>query len=80
MSRRGTAPRGWTRRLPVGPSKIVGKGRTNLIRKSFLRPPSATLTEDGRERARFKQADEAVWDILGLRPGSGRSTQQIACY
>lgn len=49
------------------------KGRTYEIRKSFLRSPSASLSEDGREIARFKQADEAVWDILGLRPGSGRT-------
>lgn len=49
------------------------KGRTYVIRKSFLRSPSASLTEDGREIARFKQADEAVWDIVGLRPGSGRT-------
>ncbi len=48
-------------------------GRTYVIRKSFLRSPSATLSEDGREIARFKQADEAVWDLLGLRPGSGRT-------
>jgi len=48
-------------------------GRIYAIRKSFLRSPSASLTEDGREIARFKQADEAVWDILGLRPGSGRT-------
>jgi hypothetical protein len=48
-------------------------GRTCAIRKCFLRSPSASLTEDGREIARFKQADEAVWDILGLRPGSGRT-------
>jgi DNA repair exonuclease SbcCD ATPase subunit len=47
-------------------------GRTYVIKKSFLRSPSATLSEDGREIARFKQADEAVWDILGLRPGGGR--------
>jgi uncharacterized protein YhaN len=49
------------------------KGRTYVIRKSFLRSPSASLTEDGREIARYKEADEAVWDILGLRPGSGRT-------
>jgi AAA domain len=49
------------------------KNRTYVIRKSFLRSPSATLTEDGREIARSKQADEAVWDILGLRRGSGRN-------
>jgi DNA repair exonuclease SbcCD ATPase subunit len=48
-------------------------GRTYVIKKSFLRSPSATLSEGGREIARFKQADEAVWDILGLHPGSGRT-------
>lgn len=48
-------------------------GHAYLIRKSFLRSPSATLTQDGREIARGKEADEAVWDILNLRPGSGRT-------
>ena len=37
-------------------------GRTYVIRKSFLRSPSASLTENGREIARSKQADEAIWD------------------
>jgi DNA repair exonuclease SbcCD ATPase subunit len=49
------------------------KGHTYVIRKSFLRSPSASLTEDGREIARSKQADEAIWDILGVSPGSGRA-------
>lgn len=53
-------------------------GRTYGIRKSFLRSPTATLTEDGREIARGKQADEAIWDILGLNPGSGRSVDDGA--
>jgi DNA repair exonuclease SbcCD ATPase subunit len=44
-----------------------------VIKKSFLRSPSAVLTEDGREIARFDEADRAVWDILGVGPGSGRS-------
>jgi hypothetical protein len=48
-------------------------GRAYVIRKAFLRSPSATLTEDGREIARSKQADEAIWDILGVSPGSGRA-------
>ncbi|WP_342723991.1 hypothetical protein AAFG07_33610 [Bradyrhizobium sp. B097] len=48
-------------------------GRAYVIRKAFLRSPSASLTEDGREIARSKQADEAVWDILGVSPGSGRA-------
>ena len=53
-------------------------GRTYGIRKSFLRSPCAVLTEDGREIARGKQADEAVWDVLGLRPGSGRTLDEGA--
>jgi DNA repair exonuclease SbcCD ATPase subunit len=48
-------------------------GHTYVIRKSFLRSPGATLTRDGREIARSKQADEAIWDLLGIEPGSGRS-------
>jgi DNA repair exonuclease SbcCD ATPase subunit len=48
-------------------------GHTYVIKKCFLRSPSATLTEDGREIARGKQADEAVWGLLGLSPGSGRT-------
>src|SRR5579871_2369420 len=53
-------------------------GRNYVIRKSFLRSPSATLSENGREIARSKQADDAVWDILGLRPGSGRTVDDGA--
>lgn len=48
-------------------------GRIYAIKKCFLRSPSATLIEDGREIARAKQADEAVWELLGLSPGSGRT-------
>ena len=47
--------------------------RHYVIRKSFLRSPSAVLTEDGREIAHFAEADKAIWDILGIGPGSGRS-------
>jgi AAA domain len=54
------------------------KDRTYAIRKSFLRSPSATLTENGVEIARGKEADEAVWEILGLRPGSGRTLDEGA--
>lgn len=44
-----------------------------VIKKSFLRSPSAVLTENGREIARAAEADKAIWDILGMAPGSGRS-------
>src|SRR5690348_9256713 len=53
-------------------------GRRYAIKKSFLRSPSAVLTEDGREIARFAEADKAVWDILGISPGSGRSIDEGA--
>jgi energy-coupling factor transporter ATP-binding protein EcfA2 len=52
--------------------------RSYVIRKAFLRSPSATLTEDGHEIARGKQADEAIWDLLGISPGSGRTIDEGA--
>jgi hypothetical protein len=48
-------------------------GKRYVVKKSFLRSPSAILAEDGREIARFAEADKAIWDILGIGPGSGRS-------
>lgn len=60
--------------LPATVQLTFGRnGHTYVIKKCFLRSPSATLIEDGRETARGKQADEAVWDLLGLSPGSGRT-------
>jgi len=53
-------------------------GKRYVIKKSFLRSPSAVLTENGREIARFADADKAVWDILGISPGSGRSIDEGA--
>lgn len=53
-------------------------GKHYIIKKSFLRSPSAVLTEDGREIARFAEADKAVWNILGISPGSGRSIDEGA--
>jgi hypothetical protein len=53
-------------------------GKSYAIKKGFLRSPSATLTEDGREIARFAEADKAIWDILGIGPGSGRSIDEGA--
>lgn len=49
------------------------EAKSYIIKKSFLRSPSASLMQDGREIARGKQADEAVWSILGLGPGTGKS-------
>jgi DNA repair exonuclease SbcCD ATPase subunit len=53
-------------------------GHTYTIKKSFLRSPSAVLTKDGNEIARSKQADEAVWKLLGVDPGSGRTVDEGA--
>ena len=53
-------------------------GKRYVISKSFLRSPSAVLTENGHEIARFAEADKAVWDILGISPGSGRSIDEGA--
>jgi hypothetical protein len=53
-------------------------GKRYVIKKSFLRSPSAVLSQDGREIARFAEADKAVWDILGISPGSGRSIDEGA--
>jgi hypothetical protein len=52
--------------------------RSYVIRKAFLRSPSATLTEDGREIARGKHADEAIWELLGISRGSGRTIDEGA--
>ena len=52
--------------------------REYRIKKSFLRSPSAALFQDGREIARNKQADLAIWELLGVQPGSGRSVDEGA--
>jgi hypothetical protein len=63
---------------PVVELTFEHRGRTYIITKSFLRSPSALLTENGREIARSKQADETVWDLLGVSPGSGRAVDDGA--
>jgi DNA repair exonuclease SbcCD ATPase subunit len=47
-------------------------GHDYVIHKRFLRGAMALLTRDGVEHARGAQADEIVWEILGVTPGSGR--------
>ena len=53
-------------------------GKTYELAKTFIRSPSATLREDGRDIARGRDADERVWEILGLDPGGGRSVDEAA--
>lgn len=50
---------------------------TYSISKSFLRSPSAKLLRGGVEIARNNEADELLWEILGIRPGA-RSVDQAA--
>lgn len=47
-------------------------GRDYVLSKSFLRSRSALLTRDGADYARGAQADETVWELLGLKPAPGR--------
>ena len=48
-------------------------GRRYEIAKSFLKGKFASLTEDGVEIARNLEADEKVWDLLGIAPRSTRA-------
>ena len=54
------------------PAKItIGfehEGQTFELTKSFLRSPSAKLTRNSVEIARNREADEGLWEILGITP------------
>lgn len=51
-------------------------GQTYEIRKSFLKSKSASLTRNGTEVAKNAEADEQVWDLLGISPKSTRSLDE----
>ena len=53
-------------------------GHIYEIRKSFLKSKQASLRYDGREIARNAEADERVWDLLGIAPRSTRSLDEAA--
>jgi hypothetical protein len=64
-------------RLP--PSVTVGFEHENAqyeITKTFSSSRSAQLRKNGVEIARNATADEELWNILGLSPGSGRSIDE----
>jgi len=42
------------------------------LSKQFMRSARSELTRDGAVIARGAQADEAVWDLLGITPGTSR--------
>jgi DNA repair exonuclease SbcCD ATPase subunit len=51
-------------------------GHRYEIRKSFLKSKSASLTRNGTEVAKNAEADEQVWDLLGISPKSTRSLDE----
>jgi hypothetical protein len=53
-------------------------GDSYSIQKCFVRSASASLRKKGVEIARGRQADEGLWEILGIAPGSGRSVDEAA--
>lgn len=53
-------------------------GRDYEIAKSFLRSAHACLRRDGGEIAQKSTADEMLWEILGLKPGSGKLRDEAA--
>ena len=53
-------------------------GRRYEIAKSFLKSKSASLTRDGVEIARNAEADEQVWDLLGIAPKSTRALDEAS--
>ncbi len=48
------------------------------ITKSFIKSPAASLRRGSTEIARGREADEMVWELLGVAPGSGRSVDEAA--
>lgn len=52
--------------------------RAYTVTKSFVKSPAASLVRDGTEIARGREADEMVWELLGIAPGSGRSVDEAA--
>jgi len=57
-------------RITVG---FEADGAAWEIAKSFVRTPRAALTRNGQPFAEGEAADEKVWALMGLAPGSGRS-------
>lgn len=53
-------------------------GRHYEIAKSFLRGKAASLRRDGQEIARNAEADEHVWDLLGIAPKSSRALDEAS--
>jgi len=48
------------------------------VTKSFMQSPAASLMRGNIEIARGREADEMVWELLGIAPGGGRSVDEAA--
>ena len=53
-------------------------GHEYVARKTFLASPRASLTRDGKEIAGARAADEEIYNVLGIKPGSGRNVDEGA--
>ncbi|MFN4090937.1 MAG: AAA family ATPase, partial [Alphaproteobacteria bacterium] len=54
------------------------EGADYVLRKSFVKSPAASLARGGVEIARGREADERVWEMLGIVLGGGRSVDEAA--
>jgi chromosome segregation ATPase len=69
------------RELPVRIAvTFEAEGAAWEISKTFLRTPRSLLTRNGERFAEGDAADEKVWRLLGLEPGSGRASLDEAAY
>ncbi len=65
--------------LPITVTLGFGHGdQAYTVRKSFMKSPAASLMRGSTEIARGREADEMVWELLGIAPGSGRSVDEAA--
>ncbi len=48
------------------------------VTKSFMKSPAASLMRGSTELARGREADEMVWELLGIAPGVGRMVDEAA--
>jgi DNA repair exonuclease SbcCD ATPase subunit len=53
-------------------------GEQYAITKSFVKSPAASLVKSGVEIARGREADEKLWELIGVAPGSGRAVDESA--
>lgn len=54
------------------------EGHSYDLHKSFLKSPSARLSRNGVLLARDSEADEQVWELLGITPGTSRLPDEAA--